>query len=341
MKTAKNQTHATRHTTHNPHHLKTASKSNPFARAIQELLPTQPGPNTTHPPLALALSGGVDSILLAHSLHAQSIPFIALHFNHRWRERASDDDAKWLAAWCEERAIPLHIGRAKKKGPASENQARTERWTFFKKTCRALSIPSIWTAHHADDLVETFLLQLLRGAGPDGLTSLAPCSSMHGLETRRPWLGFWKEEILARARSLNLTWREDATNQQAAYARNRLRLHALPALQKAIGRDPRPMIYRTAQIITDENSYWQELFPKKWPAQVPVRELAAQPIAWQRRALRGWLKSQGVGNLNFDTIEAVRALLTQPKPSQVNLQGGLFCRRQKSFLWIITPHSCK
>lgn len=313
--------------------MKTGFRANPFARAVEEHLSSK----VQASPIGVALSGGVDSILLAHTLHHLSIPFIALHFNHRWREKASDADAKWVKAWCAERGIKCYIGKAKEKGPTSENKARMERWAFFKKMAHTYSLSSIWMAHHADDLVETFLLQLLRGAGIDGLISLAPSSRMEDLEIKRPWLQFWKEEIIEQAKNLNLSWREDSTNQELTYARNRLRLQILPMLQQVIGRDPRKMIYRTAQILAEENNYWSQIIPETWPSQLRVKEIANQPIAWQRRALRAWLKAQGIQDLNFETIENVRKLLTQLKPAKTNLHRGYFCKRQKGFLMIQSP----
>jgi len=284
--------------------------------------------------IAVGVSGGIDSIVLAEILHRMKTPLVILHFNHRWRGAESDGDAKWITLWAARRRIPLIIGHATTKGKTSEAQAREQRWAFFAKTCREEEISEIWLAHHADDLVETFLLQLMRGAGVDGLASLQVRRQVCGVQAVRPLLPYFKEELLGMAKSLRLKWREDATNLSRDYLRNRLRLDILPLLSTAVGRDVSKLILRTASLLATENDYWKSILPSQWPERASVKELKIFHPAHQRRWLRGWLQAKGVTDLSYEDVERVRALLTHLKPSKVNLSRGWHCGRRAGSLWI-------
>lgn len=283
---------------------------------------------------AVGLSGGVDSLLLAETLKRLEIPFYALHFNHRWRGTKSDADAAWVAQWCHLNEVPLISGKSRSGGPTSEGKAREARWSFYLRQAQKLSLHELWLGHHADDLVETFLMQLLRGAGPDGLTSLKFASSRASLRILRPLLCHPKSDILALANDWNLTWREDSSNESLEFFRNRVRKQLIPYLTKIAGRDPAPLIARTAAIMADENAWWETLLPDRWPKRASCFELAAQPVAFQRRYLKGWLREQGVTNATFQQIEEIRSLLQGNQPAKINLSSGRHCRRTRNLLYI-------
>lgn len=284
--------------------------------------------------IGLALSGGMDSVLLAEFLHRMGISFVALHFNHRWRGKKSEQDTQWVRQWCRARKIPLKIARAKQKGFVSEDQARRERFDFFQKAAQQSKLSQIWLAHHADDLVETFLLQLLRGAGPEGLVSLKKERKIGKLRIVRPWLDFFKEELQRQAKIWKLKWREDHSNRDTAYFRNRIRCQLLPYLAKLSKRDVRRQLHRTAVLLGDENAYWETFFPARWPVRASVAELRGYPVALQRRWIRGWLLSRKIKDISFDDIESVRQLLVQQKPARVNLSQNKSCRRRSGWLSI-------
>ncbi|MFH1066959.1 MAG: tRNA lysidine(34) synthetase TilS [bacterium] len=287
--------------------------------------------------IGLGLSGGMDSILLAECLRRLKIPFVALHFNHRWRGKESEQDAQWVQRWCKTRGIEIETGQAGQAGATSENAARQARWAFFERAARKHHLHAIWLAHHADDLVETFLLQLLRGAGPEGLASLKEKRTIGSLLVIRPWLGFFKEELLQQAKTWKLKWREDASNRNPTYLRNRARHQLLPFLHQLTGRDVKRLIWRTAALVAEENAFWETLMPAHWPVHAPVARLKNKPTAFQRRWLRGWLLSRGVKDLSFDDIETVRHLLIHTRPARVNLSQGKFCRRRAGVLFVEEP----
>jgi tRNA(Ile)-lysidine synthase len=284
--------------------------------------------------IGLAFSGGVDSTLLAEFLHRQKISFVALHFDHRWRGKKSAQDAEWVKNWCKKRNIPVEIGRARQAGATSENTAREARWKFFGKATKEYLLKEIWMAHHADDLVETFLMQMLRGAGLEGLASLRAERMMGEIKIVRPWLEFFKKEIIQQAHAWKLKWREDASNKNTKYFRNRVRGELLPSLSKIAGRDAKSLLWRTAMLLAEENRFLETLIPSPLLEKLPVKLLKSLPPALQRRCLKQWLKERGIEDISFEDVEAARNLLQKEKPAKINLSRGKFCRRKEGFLFI-------
>lgn len=294
-------------------------------QAVGEVLP----PGTCW---GLGLSGGVDSVVLAEAMRRCHLNFIALHLDHAWREN-SRADAAWVRQWCRARGLPCRTRRLRRP-PASEAQARLARMNFFRERTASHHLAGIWLAQHADDLVETFLLQLMRGAGPEGLASLHPDRDIDGLRLIRPLLNFAKSDLIQLARHWKLEWREDDSNQSDRHRRNRIRNRLLPALKKWMERDPTPLIHRTATILAAENEFWETLLPATYPEKISVKNLQPQSVAYQRRYLRAWLKSRGIGNASFEQIENARALLEGGRPAKANLSAGRYVRRSQSRLYI-------
>jgi tRNA(Ile)-lysidine synthase len=285
-------------------------------------------------PRALGLSGGRDSVVLAEAMRRVGVTFEAWHFNHGWRGEASDADADWVRAWCRERGIPCRTGRARGVVRKTEGEARRVRWAFFDRRARAGAVEELWLAHHADDRAETLLLQLMRGAGPGGLSGPRLRRQRGGWVVLRPLVGFRRAELARLARGWKLTWREDASNEDLAYRRNALRARGLPALSRWSGRDVVPLLARTAEILEDEEDYWAQILPSLWPERLGTRDLARRPVAWQRRVLRAWLTARGILDADFEQIESVRRMLTSPAPARVNLSRGRSCRRRAQHFFI-------
>jgi tRNA(Ile)-lysidine synthase len=280
----------------------------------------------------VGLSGGMDSIVLAEAMRRCDLEVVALHLDHAWR-KDSREDASWVRLWCRERKLPCRVRRLRRP-PANEAEARSARMDFFRQYSHKEQLAGIWLAQHADDLVETFFLQLMRGAGPEGLASLHPDREVDGLRLLRALLPFEKKELKKLARHWKLEWREDGSNQSDRHRRNRVRHRLIPTLRKWMDRDPMPLIYRTATILASENEYWESILPARYPSKVPVQLLESQPVAYQRRYLRAWLKSQGVGNASFEQIEGVRELLSGGRPARANLSGKRYVRRTRARLYI-------
>lgn len=176
----------------------------------------------------VALSGGLDSVVLLHLLRfGTSRTIMAAHFDHAMRP-GSGADARWVMGLCRAWGVPLQTARAEDP-PRSEAAARELRYTFLHAAAERVACDAIVTAHHADDQAETVLFRIARGTGLGGLAGIP---AQRGI-ILRPLLAFTRAELAAYARSSRIGWREDATNRSLRYARNRIRHRVLPELEKA------------------------------------------------------------------------------------------------------------
>jgi tRNA(Ile)-lysidine synthetase-like protein len=284
--------------------------------------------------LLVGVSGGVDSVALLHALVRIGRKPVVLHFDHGWRAASSSD-----AAFVKERARKLGLkciaGKMRKSSRGHrEAYARAARYAFFAKAARRLRIPHLVLGHHADDQVETFLMQLLRGSGAAG-RGMDLVSERGGLVLHRPWLGVWKKEIVAYARRHKLTWREDATNTDTRHRRNLIRRRVLPYLRKQFGRQVVENLFRAAEIARAESEWLDTLCaPTAREAELSVKALRATSLAQRRRTLLRWLQGRGVKDVSFADVEAVRGLLEKNVPAKVNLSAGRFARRRAGKIFV-------
>lgn len=174
----------------------------------------------------IAVSGGIDSVVLLSLLH-KNYPkntFIVAHFDHGIRTE-SNEDAKFVESLAEKYNLKFEVGTAKLGSNASESQARDARYAFLKQVREKYSAEAIITAHHQDDVLETMIINLLRGTSWRGLAPM-----VFNNEISRPLLDIPKTEIIKYAISNNLEWREDVTNRENRYLRNRVRNNLIPFL---------------------------------------------------------------------------------------------------------------
>ena len=300
-----------------------------------------PIPNPLLAPLSMlpeqilvGVSGGIDSVALLHALIATGRRPVVLHFDHGWR-RESAADAVWVKKLAASGGLKFITARARNKsGPSREADARSARYAFFAKIASRLKIPDLVLAHHADDQVETFLLQLFRGAG-SGALGMAPLISREGLVLHRPWLGVWRAEIKSYARLNRLTWREDPTNRDLTHRRNLLRRRILPYLKKQWSPQLLPLLARAAEIARAENEWLEALTSEKPPCpELSVEELRASPVARQRRLVLRWLQFHHIADIDFRDVEAVRGLALATLPARVNLSRGQFARRNAGRIFL-------
>ena len=285
--------------------------------------------------LLVAVSGGIDSVAMLHALSATGRQPVVLHFDHGWRAE-SRADAEFVRAAARKYGLKYLGG----KMPATlrkhhEDDARGARYAFFAGAAKGTGIPDLVLAHHADDQVETYLLQLLRGSGSSrrGMDFIRARGA--GLVLHRPWLGIWKKEIAAYARRHQLTWREDATNADTRHRRNLLRRRVLPYLQKHFGAAVAQNLHRAAEIARAEGEWLDALC--RDAAQQPELVVKAQresPPAQQRRTILRWLQQHDVANLSFADVEAVRRLLHSREPAKVNLSAGRHARRRAGKIFV-------
>jgi tRNA(Ile)-lysidine synthase len=295
----------------------------------------------------IGVSGGRDSVALLHWLISLGYKdLIVCHLNHQLRGRSSDADARFVERLAAKYQTDFALGStdvralAKKNMMSIETAAREARYAFFAEAVQRHHCHTIFLAHQADDLVETFLFNLIRGAGLTGLTAMRDVSTRDLQDIKlliivRPLLSVWRKEIDNYVRQHRLKFREDATNKNSAPIRNRIRNRVIPYLEKMLGRNIRQNIWRTAIIAAEEETWIESELPDVTEANLSVVNLRTLPVALQRRVILKWLRAQNVANIGFEAIERVRSLADRDgRIAKVNLSQDRHARRRAGKIFI-------
>jgi tRNA(Ile)-lysidine synthase len=291
--------------------------------------------------ILVAVSGGLDSMALLHSLHALSARYrwklAVAHFNHQLRGRSSDADESLVRKTAAAMGLPAVVGRADVKRFAGKSKlsiemaARRLRHEFFVRAAKKRGIRTVVLAHHADEQVELFFLRLLRGAGGEGLAGMkwsAPSPVDRSITLVRPLLDVTKAELREFAHSNGFRFREDASNTLLAAPRNRIRHELLPLLHKKYQPGLAKTVLRLMEIAGAEAEFIGET-AQQWleklkvaprPGPHPVRrgkggpgkagpgkggDFENLPVAVQRKVLQFQLAETGVVS-DFGLVEQLR-----------------------------------
>ncbi|HEX6494976.1 MAG TPA: tRNA lysidine(34) synthetase TilS [Acidobacteriaceae bacterium] len=291
--------------------------------------------------VAVAVSGGADSVALLLAmvdLRAETgIVLAAIHVHHGLRGADADGDAKFVAELASRLDVPLCTKRgnvaslAAERGNGIEEAARALRYASFQELLAADDTDTVATAHTMDDQAETVLMKMLRGAWTEGLAGIAPVVTVNGKgRIVRPLLEVTRAEVIAYLEDREQPWREDSTNQELTFTRNRVRHVLMPKLREF---QPRIAVQlsRMAAVARDEEAWWDRELTRILPGLVlpgkPVRgggranstrpgeagiaielqRLRALHPALQRRVLRAAAGQLGSA-LSFDQTEELRAL---------------------------------
>ncbi len=301
----------------------------------------------------VAFSGGVDSTVLLHMMRLlqshYGFELTALHVSHnlqaessRWAEHCAQLCRKW---GIELRQTSLTLDTN------SEVAARSARYQWFSEQVAYGDV--LLTAHHQQDRAETFLFNMMRGAGSTGLSSLRAVRPFHGARLVRPLLGVSQEQILQYAEQKNLSWVEDLSNQETTYSRNDIRHNVLPALT-TFREDAIQNIARAAANLEQENSLLREIAICDL---VEVREQPKHPIdqshalcvddlthlspARQTNLLRFWLRSLELHTPSKRLMEQILSAIARPPSSTAVLQeSGCQFRFYQGFMYVM-PASAK
>jgi tRNA(Ile)-lysidine synthase len=271
--------------------------------------------------LIVGLSGGADSVALLDVLVTlageRGFGVEAAHLDHGLRPDSAAD-AAFCRELCRVFGVRLHegvadvAGRACRERRGVEDAARRERYAFLLQVRAAAGARAVAVAHTRDDQAETVLLRLLRGAGPAGLAAMR---TRRGA-LLRPLLAASRQQVLAHLRERGLTWREDATNADPRFARNRVRAELLPYLEQRFNPRVREALAAAAALAAEESDL-VERQSRTWLARharrqggavlLPVPALARRPKALARRILRGALAAAGcaAGRIHIERLLAL------------------------------------
>ncbi len=302
----------------------------------------------------VAFSGGGDSVALLDGVARLSEEgalrgrVVAAHVHHGIRGAAADEDERFCRRFCEARGIAYRAAfvdarrAAREARTGAEDAARRLRYTALLSILEQERLCALLTAHQADDLAETMLLHLLRGCGGEGLRGIPARTPLPGGRLLlRPLLPFSREGLRDYCRARALSYREDETNANPAYARSDLRQNVLPAL---LAREPclREKLARTAAILSSDEEYLSREAERA--ARLPTAMWAGLPDAILSRALQRaareaiffiYGQSSPPCPLPYRAITRLMALLREGEDARVSLPGGLdavFSRGVLSFL---------
>ncbi|MFT6960040.1 MAG: tRNA(Ile)-lysidine synthase [Polaribacter sp.] len=184
--------------------------------------------------LLIAISGGIDSVVLTHLLSTLNFDISLAHCNFNLRGKESDVDEIFVKELAKKLTIKCFTISFETNKIARENKestqitARNLRYGWFQEIIKEHHFDYVLTAHHADDNLETFLINLTRGSGLDGFTGIPEING----NIVRPFLKFSREEVLCFAKENNISWREDQSNASTKYVRNKMRHQVLPVLKE-------------------------------------------------------------------------------------------------------------
>jgi tRNA(Ile)-lysidine synthase len=313
----------------------------------QRLLATiaRHGMFATNQRLGVAVSGGADSVFLLHILHQLAsrwnLHLSVVHIDHGIRGAASREDAEFVRALASGFALPFHLHTADVTAAADnlEQAARRVRQEFYAGLLASGTLDRVATGHTRSDQAETVLYRVLRGSGLTGLSGILPVTK-EGLV--RPLLEIDRSEIEVWLRARDLPWREDTTNRDLSFARNRLRHRVLPQLREEYNPNLDHTLAQLANLARDEEDYWAQEISARLPATLGVppdplilpTSLLTGPPALARRILRRGIElvKGDLRQIDFLHIERVLEMAAATEGhDRVQLPGVDILR---SFEWI-------
>jgi len=303
-------------------------------------------PDLIGKPVAIALSGGRDSVALLHLLQnpALDLGLSAIHVHHGLRGSESDADAEFCRCLCQGLDVPIttvQLPKDDQRPRSGEAAWRRRRYHALLDHMTTHELTAIATAHHRDDIADGVLVQLLRGAGP---------RAMAGIEARtddgiiRPLLPFGRSEISGWLRTRDISWRDDSSNTDTARLRNRVRLELIPLLEGASPKLRDHLVHLAGALSESERFMAAELagrvsFADPWDPEggVPVEALKGLPPALRTRWLHGQMYNLGVHRTTRRQSELFNQCLDTGSPRSVTMGGRWCLRSARGKIWAEPP----
>ena len=256
------------------------------------------------------VSGGPDSVALLRVLVELGGQTMVLHVDHGLRGEESQEDAEFVRKLCSQLEVPCEVRRLKVEGGNLQEEARRGRYRIAEELAQAEGASAIATGHTADDVAETVLMNLARGAGLRGLSGISPVRG----RVVRPLIRHRRWEVLQYLERLNHPYRTDRSNLSPKYARNRIRLEVLPVLEELYP-GAGANIARGADLLREDLEVLEgfaagTVHRRGTEVVVPLDELWTLPPALWRHAVRCayFTLTSGVGFLDSTTVEDVLKL---------------------------------
>lgn len=267
--------------------------------------------------IGVAVSGGADSVFLLTSLHQLGAAAAVLHVNHKLRGEESDADEVFVRGLAEKFSLPFYTAALPPGDGNIEQEARRLRYQFFADSIASGICDRVATGHTLDDQAETVLFRFLRGAGTAGLSGIRPSTMEGGII--RPLLELRRSDIRNWLAAQNVAWREDASNADVDYQRNRIRMNVLPELARLNPSLPL-VLASTASWASAEEDYWTAEIDRLEPdflavgretVLIDIEPFVHLHVAVQRRLLRRAIERVrgGLRSIGFHHVEAIRALM--------------------------------
>lgn len=287
----------------------------------------------------VAVSGGVDSVALLHMLAAnvgqdnktRSCKYIVAHFDHGIRPDASLD-RQLVQALAKAYGLQFVYDEGNLGADASEAAARAARYAFLERVRAAAKARAIITAHHQDDMLETAVINLLRGTHRRGVSALRERPGRV-----RPLLGVTKAQLVAYARAQGLSWREDSTNHDTRYARNRIR-HTVLAGASAADKAALLTHVHTLRQLNDNIDTLLLNYLHQQPAhdRLDRQAFIGLPHTVAREVMAAWLREHKVGVFDRKTLERLVVAGKTFKPAQrTNVVNGWYVQVKKDHLALV------
>ncbi len=286
----------------------------------------------------VAVSGGVDSMALLHMLQHKAAreagwKLVVAHLDHGIRQDTAED-RRLVQAVAEQYGLPFVYKTIALGVGASEAEARRARYDFLHQVRHSSGARALMTAHHQDDVLETAIINLLRGTGRKGLTSL---STHHDLI--RPLLAVPKSALIAYALENDLRWREDTTNQNPDYLRNYVRQRLLPRFAAADRQQLQTIIEQLRRVNHElDTALTSQLHLQNIGGQIDRRWFNQLPHTAAREVLAAWLRAHGLRDFDRKTLERlVVAAKVAPAGQFFPIRGGRNLQVQTRNLALTMP----
>ena len=276
----------------------------------------------------VAVSGGLDSVCLLDLMSSRAeYTLTVAHFDHGMRED-SNQDLEFVRQLAKQYGLPFESGRGLLGKEASEADARTMRYAFLRRTLKQANALAILTAHHQDDRLETLVINLIRGTGRHGVSSIGISSDI-----KRPLLNVSREELRKYALAHELVWREDPTNDSDQYLRNYIRHHILPKISDSDKESLVKLMNRQAELNQQIDSLAAHFIDQDDLSKLSLKALNALPFKESRDLVSVWLRRNELFNFNRTTIERLTVAAKTKRPgTSINVYGKTSAKVGKDFL---------